>query len=99
MEEPFMVQLPDLPGIHISGPFWTADADVIQLADPVKNTAWRALFVDINPRVAVRQPSVLLPGTLLALVYVTSVTISPTSDGKTKYVWGRNNGSRPDGAL
>lgn len=93
-----MAKLPDLPKLRIAGPFWTAEADVIRLADPATNFAFRTLFVDTTPRQATGDNNVLLPGSLLALVYVTSVTISPTNGATPQYVWTRS-GTKPDGHL
>ncbi|WUI02567.1 LamG domain-containing protein [Spirillospora sp. NBC_00431] len=93
-----MAKLPELPKLRIAGPFWAAEAEVIRLADPVTNFAFRSLFVDTTPREAVGEDDVLLPGSLLALVYVTSVTISPTGNATPQYVWKRS-GNKPDGHL
>jgi hypothetical protein len=93
-----MAKLPDLPKVRVAGPFWTAEADVIRLADPATNFAFRTLFVDTTPRKAVGENNVLLPGSLLALVYVTSVTINPTNGATPQYVWTRS-GTKPDGHL
>ncbi|WP_433326967.1 LamG-like jellyroll fold domain-containing protein [Spirillospora sp. CA-294931] len=93
-----MAKLPELPKVRIAGPFWAAEAEVIRLADPVSNLAFRTLFADTTPRQAVGENNVLLPGSLLALVYVTSVTISPTNGGTPQYVWKRS-GTKPDGQL
>ncbi|MGI5207638.1 LamG-like jellyroll fold domain-containing protein [Spirillospora sp. CA-108201] len=93
-----MAKLPELPKVKIAGPFWAAEAEVIRLADPAGNLAFRTLFADTTPRQAAGENNVLLPGTLLALVYVTSVTISPTDGGTPQYVWKRG-GNKPDGKL
>ncbi|WP_026416455.1 LamG domain-containing protein [Actinomadura oligospora] len=93
-----MPKLPDLPKLKIAGPFWTAEAEVIRLADPATNLAFRTLYVDTTPRQAVGDNTVLLPGSLLALVYVTSVTISPTNAATPQYTWTRS-GTKPDGHL
>ncbi len=93
-----MAKLPELPKVRIAGPFWTAEAEVIRLADPASNLAFRTLFVDTTPRRAAGEENVLLPGSLLALVYVTSVTISPTDGSTPQYVWKRS-GNKPDGKL
>ncbi|WP_067460950.1 LamG domain-containing protein [Actinomadura macra] len=93
-----MAKLPELPKLRIAGPFWAAEAEVIRLADPATNLAFRTLFVDTTPRQAAGEDNVLLPGTLLALVYVTSVTISPTNGSAPQYVWKRS-GNKPDGKL
>ncbi|MFC0040466.1 LamG domain-containing protein [Actinomadura rayongensis] len=93
-----MAKLPDLPKLKIAGPFWTAEAEVIRLADPVADFAFRTLFVDTTPRKAVGENNVLLPGSLLALVYVTSVTVAPTNGATPQYVWKRS-GTKPDGHL
>ncbi|MGC4952340.1 LamG-like jellyroll fold domain-containing protein [Actinomadura citrea] len=93
-----MAKLPELPKLKIAGPFWTAEAEVIRLADPATNFAFRTLFADTTPRQAVGENNVLLPGSLLALVYVTSVTISPTNGSTPQYVWKRS-GNKPDGKL
>ncbi|MFC4049993.1 LamG-like jellyroll fold domain-containing protein [Actinomadura syzygii] len=93
-----MAKLPELPKLRIAGPFWTAEADVIRLADPATNYAFRTLFVDMTPRGAIGEDDVLLPGSWLALVYVTSVTISPTGGSTPQYVWKRS-GTKPDGHL
>ena len=44
-----MAKLPDLPKMNIAGPFWTAEAEVIRLADPATNFTFRTLFVDQQP--------------------------------------------------
>ncbi|MFC4913905.1 LamG-like jellyroll fold domain-containing protein [Actinomadura gamaensis] len=93
-----MANLPDLPKVRIAGPFWTAEAEVIRLADPAVNLAFRTLFTDTTPRQAAGEDDVLLPGSLLALVYVTSVTISPTNNAAPQYLWTRS-GTKPDGHL
>lgn len=93
-----MAKLPELPKLKIAGPFWAAEAEVIRLADPVTDLAFRTLFADTTPRQAAGENGVLLPGSLLALVYVTSVTISPTSGSTPQYVWKRS-GNKPDGKL
>ncbi|QXJ25681.1 LamG domain-containing protein [Actinomadura graeca] len=93
-----MAKLPELPKLKIAGPFWAAEAEVIRLADPATNLAFRTLFADTTPRQAAGEDDVLLPGSLLALVYVTAVTISPTSGGTPQYVWKRS-GNKPDGKL
>jgi Concanavalin A-like lectin/glucanases superfamily len=93
-----MAKLPELPKLRIAGPFWAAEAEVIRLADPATNFAFRTLFVDTTPRQAAGENNVLLPGSLLALVYVTSVTISPTNGSTPQYVWKRS-GTKPDGRL
>lgn len=92
-----MANLPELPKVRLRGPFWSADAEVIKLADPRQHHALRALFVDITPRSAVGQTNVLLPGTLLALCFVTGVAISPTSSAS--YTWKRTSGTKPEGKL
>ncbi|MGI5328442.1 LamG-like jellyroll fold domain-containing protein [Actinomadura nitritigenes] len=93
-----MAKLPDLPKLRIAGPFWTAEAEVIRLADPATDFAFRTLYVDTTPRQAVGDSNALLPGSLLALVYVTSVTVSPTNGAAPQYVWTRS-GTKPDGHL
>ncbi|MFB4295035.1 LamG-like jellyroll fold domain-containing protein [Actinomadura sp. NTSP31] len=93
-----MAKLPDLPKLRIAGPFWTAEAEVIRLADPVTDFAFRTLFADTTPRKAVGENNVLLPGSLLALVYVTSVTVNPTNGATPQYLWTRS-GTKPDGHL
>ncbi|WP_242885220.1 LamG domain-containing protein [Actinomadura litoris] len=93
-----MADLPELPKLRVAGPFWAAETEVIRLADPGTNLAFRTLFADTTPREAVGEDDVLLPGTLLALVYVTGVTISPTNGGTPQYVWKRG-GDKPDGRL
>ncbi|MDX3006599.1 LamG domain-containing protein [Kribbella solani] len=94
-----MAKLPELPKVRIAGPFWTAEAEVIRLADPVVNLAFRTLYVDTTPRQLAGENNVLAPGSLLALVYVTSVTINPTDGGTPQYVWKRTTGTKPDGKL
>ncbi|NDU72264.1 hypothetical protein GWI34_06450 [Actinomadura sp. DSM 109109] len=93
-----MAKLPELPKLRIAGPFWTAEAEVIRLADPVTGFAFRTLFADTTPRQAAGEGDVLLPGSLLALVFVTNVTISPAEGGAPQYVWKRSGG-KPDGHL
>jgi len=85
--------------IRLDGPFWIAEAEVVELADPKANLALRALFVDVNPRPALGQPAVLLPETLLVLCFITKVTITPSSGPQPGYVWQRIAGTRPQGNL
>src|SRR4051794_5541396 len=85
--------------VRISGPFWSADADTIQLSDPRANLAFRTLFLDSNPHAALGQPNVLTPGTMLALCFVTAVTISPSGSGQSGYEWRRTTGAKPGGKL
>ncbi|TDD58762.1 LamG domain-containing protein [Kribbella antibiotica] len=94
-----MAKLPELPKVRIAGPFWTAEAEVIKLADPVANLAFRTLYVDTTPRQVAGDNNVLAPGSLLALVWVTSVTINPTDGSTPQYVWKRTTGTKPDGKL
>jgi hypothetical protein len=93
-----MANLSELSELSIAGPFWTAEADVIELADPATNLAFRTMFVDTTPREALGENNVLLPGAVLALVFVTRVTISPTNSSAPQYVWKRT-GNKPGGKL
>lgn len=93
-----MANLSDLSELSIAGPFWAAEAEVIELADPATNLAFRTMLVETTPREALGEDDVLLPGALLALVFVTRVTISPTNSSASQYVWKRS-GNKPGGKL
>jgi len=80
--------------IDIEGPFWHAEADVLRLADPERAWALRELFVDLGSRNITRQ-QVLLPGTMLVLVFARSVRISPTASNNPSYLFVRPNNDAP----
>src|SRR5262245_3622608 len=92
-----MVKLPDLPAVRLKGPFWSAEADVIKLAEPTVNNALRALFADVTQRRSLDEPNVLLPDTLLVLCWVRKVMVAPA--GNISLVWQRSGGTKPDGKL
>jgi hypothetical protein len=83
---------PNLPNLSLKGPFWSADAEVIQLADPQQNWAFRALFVDINPKNALGTQNLLLPGTLLVLCWVKQVRVTTANTLQASYLWQRKAG-------
>lgn len=82
-------------GTRVRGPFWFADADVIQLVDPRENSAFRSLFVDNTLRQVGGDKNLLLPGTLLALCYIRGVQIRPTDESQPVYAWKRGPGDKP----
>lgn len=89
-----MPQLPDLLNVTLKGPFWSANADVIKLADPRENWAFRTLFVDTTPRAALGTQALLLPGTMLFLCFVKRVQIKPVSGDRPAYIWQRDTSAQ-----
>lgn len=87
--------LPDLPAVVLRGPFWAAEADVVQLADPAENWAFRTLFLDTTPRDYGKDSHVFLPGSLLLLCWVRSVTLKPGRGDAFAYAWRRAAAERP----
>lgn len=85
-----MTTLPSLPSVNLSGPFWTAKAEILELADPIQNWAFRVLFLDQTPRAALGNNNLLLPGTMLVLCWVKQVEISPAQE---KYIWKQAEGA------
>src|SRR4028118_2032345 len=83
---------PNLPNLSLKGPFWSADAEVIQLADPQQNWAFRSLFVDLNPKNALGAQNLLLPGTLLLLCWVKQVRVTTANTPQVSYLWQRKAG-------
>ncbi|HEY9660887.1 MAG TPA: hypothetical protein V6C65_20730, partial [Allocoleopsis sp.] len=81
-----------LPNLSLKGPFWSADAEVIQLADPQQNWAFRSLFLDINPKNALGSKNLLLPGTLLVLCWVKQVRVTTANTPQQSYLWQRKAG-------
>src|SRR5690242_3730965 len=75
--------------VTIHGPLWTAEAEVLRLAEPQAHAALRALLVGPPVDDDGRDPSLLLPGTVLALCWVRSVTVNPTDADEPVYVWAR----------
>jgi hypothetical protein len=85
-------KLPDLPRVTLRGPFWTAEAELIQLAQPAESWAFRTLFLDPD-FFRLGKDNVRPPGTLLVLCWVRSVTLHP-ADG-AQYVWRRASAAKP----
>ncbi|MBD2074921.1 LamG domain-containing protein [Phormidium sp. FACHB-592] len=83
---------PNLPHLSLKGPFWSAEAEVIQLADPQQNWAFRSLFLDINPKNALGAQNLLLPGTLLVLCWVKQVRVTTANTPQQSYLWQRKAG-------
>ncbi|MBD1865215.1 MULTISPECIES: LamG domain-containing protein [Trichocoleus] len=83
---------PTLPNLSLKGPFWSADAEVIQLTDPQQNWAFRSLFLDINPKNALGTQNLLLPGTLLLLCWVKQVRVTTANTPQQSYLWQRKAG-------
>ncbi|HAJ62161.1 MAG TPA: hypothetical protein DCP31_25395, partial [Cyanobacteria bacterium UBA8543] len=78
-----------MANVKVKGPFWSADVEVIKLAEPQKNWAFRNLFLDNTPRRGLGQDKVYLPGTLLLLCRIRQVQISPTP--QQSYYWNRES--------
>jgi hypothetical protein len=86
--------------ITVKGPFWTARARVVTspYLTPTGST-WggadipdvRAIFVEDEARAAFGFERVHLPGTLVALCYVESVTIQPDQGSGPSYQWQRRH--------
>ncbi|TVP63433.1 MAG: LamG domain-containing protein [Leptolyngbya sp. LCM1.Bin17] len=74
-----------MTSVSVTGPFWSAEIQVIQLADPCTNWAFRSLFLDLQPRSRLGQEGLLLPGTMIVLGWAQQVTVEP-SPGVT-YTW------------
>ncbi|HEU4404396.1 MAG TPA: hypothetical protein VFS43_03805 [Polyangiaceae bacterium] len=86
--------LPALPAFKINGPFWTADADLLRFATPTRAFDLRELFVDLGTRNFTTSKA-LLPGTLLVLCWVRTVTIAPTAATSPVYTFKRKTGEAP----
>ncbi|MBE9113532.1 hypothetical protein IQ273_29580, partial [Nodosilinea sp. LEGE 07298] len=83
-----------VPTVLLEGPFWQADVEVVQLASPSQNHAFRSLWLERHPSTE----SLYLPGTLILLgcvrrVTVTPVTVTPTA--AQQYSWQRSPGPAP----
>jgi len=86
--------LPALPSFKLNGPFWSADADLLRLAAPVRAWDMRELFVDLDTR-DYTTSKVLLPGTLAVLCWVRTVRITPTLSATPTYTFTRRSGEAP----
>jgi hypothetical protein len=86
--------LPALPTFKINGPFWTADADLLRFATPAQAWNFRELFVDLGTR-NFTQSKALLPGTLVVLCWVRTVTIAPTAAASPTYFFKRKTTESP----
>ncbi len=84
-----MAEIPEksMANVRVKGPFWSADVEVLKLAEPQKNWAFRNLFLDNTPRRGLGEDNLYLPGTLLVLCIVKGVKISPTP--QQSYTWMR----------
>jgi hypothetical protein len=92
-------KLQEMPRVTLLGPFWSAEADLVHLADPQSNWAFRTLFLDATPRPFVQEANVFLPGTMLALVWPRSVQILPAGGAAPVYEWQRASGAKLDDPL
>ncbi len=82
--------MPSIPAtamnsVQVNGPFWSADLQVLELADPQSNWAVRSLFLDLMPRSRLGQNQMLLPGTLILLGWARQVTLQPREG--ISYTW------------
>jgi hypothetical protein len=73
--------------LEITGPLWSATAEVVELADPQDDLAWRSLFVDRTPD---GRDKLSLPGTVLALVSVKEVVVTPGRGTDPSFRWKRS---------
>src|SRR5262245_1055914 len=89
------MSLPIIPNMTINGPFWSADVAVVKLGGPQTHWAYRDLLVDIHPRSALSDQSLLLPGTLLVLCFAKTVQVTLNAAPKASYVWKRASGEKP----
>jgi hypothetical protein len=67
-----------MAALSVTGPFWTAEIQVIELGDPRTHWGLRSLFLDLEPRSRLGQDQMLLPGTLILLGWARQVTLQPT---------------------
>ncbi|MEO1740582.1 MAG: LamG-like jellyroll fold domain-containing protein [Cyanobacteria bacterium J06629_9] len=88
-----MPRIPDaaLKKIQITGPLWSAEVDIIRLAE-AQDAAFRTLFLDQTPRPFLQQDEIFLPGTLLLLCHVRRVVVQPGGD---RYEWVRSQSQKP----
>ena len=82
-----------VPTVLLQGPFWQADVEVVQLADPSQNHAFRSLWLERHPG----SEPLYLPGTLILLGCVRRVTVTPTT--AQHYRWQRSPGLPPAAEL
>jgi hypothetical protein len=88
-----MSLLPANRNLTMRGPFWEADGEVIELAEPFAHPALRALFFQREPRTVNNTADLLVPGTLLAVIRVREVRITPRP-GQPALRW-RRTGAAP----
>ena len=83
----------NLSNARITGPFWEARVSIIRSRNPETNLALRTLFVEYQPRHALGQQQLFVPGTMLLLCQVNRVTIQPQGAQGATYNWRRQPGS------
>jgi hypothetical protein len=87
-----MTKLPDFTKLNVAGPFWSAQVQALQLANPVDNWTLRTLFLDSIPQKVLGSESLLLPNTLLLLAWIQEAKITPNPNS---YTWRRTDGEKP----
>lgn len=89
----------NLNNVRIEGPLWSATVQILELADPLQNRAFRTLFLELQPRDHARQEPFYRPGTLIALCFVKQVTIQPNRpDTEPSYTWTTHASNPPSGS-
>ncbi|MEJ2750458.1 MAG: hypothetical protein P8183_21505, partial [Anaerolineae bacterium] len=73
--------------INVSGPFWQAKLDIVELSDPTENRALRHLFLTYTPPTNSRRRAQLTPGTLLLLGRPQRVELRGLKKGDRAYTW------------
>lgn len=80
--------------VFLQGPFWQADVEVVQLASPVENLAFRNLWLERHRDAAAQ---LYLPGTAIVLGCVRRVTVTLAEDraNDRTYRWVRSQTPTP----
>ncbi|HSM81924.1 MAG TPA: LamG domain-containing protein, partial [Nodosilinea sp.] len=79
-----------VPTVSLQGHFWQAKVEVVQLAHPSQNYAFRSLWLE---RHGPEEDLLYLPSTLILLGYVREVTVAPAAS--QVYRWRRNASPAP----
>lgn len=87
-----MPRIPEtaMHNVIITGPMWSAKVDILKLANPEQDWAFRTLFVDLTARDRLGQSTSLLPGTMIVLGVVRQVTIQLGNQPGSGYEWRRS---------
>ena len=84
-----MSEFQDALAVHIQGPFWGAEADLLSSSiNGVPSRPVRMIFVEQQARAAFGSDKAHLPGTFLALCAVRNVVVQPSDE--VKYTWRRS---------